>query len=391
MRCECCALVLSLSQFIAGVAAAPPIQFTEERVADGYGYAFAVGAADLDADGDLDITSCDTDRGFFFWHENDGHGKFQKHHVGQSEGGWFERHCLGDINGDRRPDIAVVKNQQGALIWFEHGGQPKVRDNWKRHVITTDLHRAYDVVLVDINGDGRLDAAASAWVGNHFAWFENPGPGKYDQEWPKRLIDEDIKETRNVRLGDFNGDGQLDLLGTAKVDNMTVWYEQPADLNAKSWIRHVVDDKSPGPTHGHAIDMDGDKDADIIMALGFNLPDTVENTHHVAWYENLGQGKAWTKHVIGTMPQGFEAFAGDLDGDGDLDVAATGWGDPGSVAWFENPGDPKGTWKKHPLKDAWRRANQIIIFDADGNKRLDIAATAERGTNELRLWRNVGR
>jgi hypothetical protein len=73
-------------------------------------------------------------------------------------------------------------------------------------------------------------------------------------------------------------------------------------------------------------------------------------THQVVWYENLGQGTEWKTHVIGPLP----------------------------------------IWKKQVLKEAWRRANQIILFDADGDKRLDLAATAERGTNELRLWRNLG-
>jgi len=146
--------------------------------------------------------------------------------------------------------------------------------------------------------------------------------------------------------------------------------------------------------HGHAVDVDGDNDADIVMALGFNLTKDIAETHQVVWYENVGSpgfGSGWKKHVIGSLHDAFEAIAGDVDGDGDLDVAATGWGDPGRVVWFENPGDPKGEWKKHVLKDAWRRANQIILFDADGDKRLDLAATAERGTNELRFWRNVGK
>lgn len=386
--------VMTCSAMARGDNPAGGSRFQEELIADGYGYAFAVAAADLDADGDLDLTSCDTDKGNFYWFENDGRGKFQKRHVQLNEPGWFERHAVGDINGDKRPDIAVVKNQAGHLVWFENSGHPARDDAWKRHVITTDLMRAYDVALVDLNGDGRLDAAASAWVGNHFAWFENPGPDGFDQEWKKRLIDENINETRNIRVADFNGDGRPDLLGTARTAPLLAWYEQPTDSNAKLWIRHVVDDKSPAPTHGHPVDMDGDRDADIVMAVGFSAPSDAAGTHHVVWYENVGQpgrGTEWRPHAIGPLQIAFEAFAGDLDGDGDLDVAATGWGDPGQVVWFENSGDPKVEWKKHVLKDAWRRANQIIVFDADGDKRLDIAATAERGTNELRLWRNIGK
>jgi hypothetical protein len=62
------------------------------------------------------------------------------------------------------------------------------------------------------------------------------------------------------------------------------------------------------------------------------------------------------------------------------------------VVWFENPGDPgKVPWKMHVLKENWTNANQVIAADLTGSKRLDIAAVAERGANELRWWRNEGK
>ena len=42
------------------------------------------------------------------------------------------------------------------------------------------------------------------------------------------------------------------------------------------------------------------------------------------------------------------------------------------------------------LKDNWARANMVIVADLDGDGRLDVAACAERGSNELRWWRNEG-
>jgi len=35
-------------------------------------------------------------------------------------------------------------------------------------------------------------------------------------------------------------------------------------------------------------------------------------------------------------------------------------------------------------------ANQVIVADLDGDGRPDIIAGAERGSNELRWWRNEG-
>ncbi|MBC7817091.1 MAG: VCBS repeat-containing protein [Planctomycetaceae bacterium] len=366
-----------------------PARFTEHLIADGYGYAYGVAAADLDGDGDLDLTSCDTVNNALYWYENDGKRTFRRHFIQKDETGWFERHVIGDINGDKHPDVVVVKNLDGHVVWFENSGQPAKDATWKRHVINTDMKRAYDVALLDVNADGRLDVAASAWTGNHFAWFANPGRDATNAEWPKHLIDKDISETRAIRAADFNGDGKPDLLGTARTSNLTAWYEHKAD---GAWTRHVIDDRSPQPIHGHPVDMDGDGDPDVVMALGMLAPVDQADTNQIAWYENVGRpgkGEEWKKHVIGLLPYAFEAVAGDLDKDGDMDVVGTAWGGTGQVVWFENSGKATGEWTAHMLKDKWPRANQAIIADLDGDQRPDIAATAERGTNELRWWRNV--
>ncbi len=371
--------------------AAPPQgkgMFTEHLIADKYGYAYGVAAADLDGDGDLDLTSGDTRGDALYWFENNGTGSFRRHFIQQNEPGWFERHAVGDINGDRKPDVVVVKNLHGHLVWFENSGKPAASAAWKRHVITTDLQRAYDVVLLDLNADGRLDVAASAWNGNHIAWFANPGNATAGQMWRKEMIDPQLAESRTIRAADFNGDGRADLLATGRLANVTAWYERTADA-AATWKRHVIDERSPQPVHGQPVDLDGDGDMDVVMALGMLAAAGQPETNAVVWYENLGKGAQWKKHLVGDLPFAFEAVAADLDGDRDLDVVGTAWGGTGQVVWFENSGDAKARWVRHVIKGAWPRANQPVIADLDGDRRPDIAATAENGSNELRWWRNV--
>ena len=65
----------------------------------------------------------------------------------------------------------------------------------------------------------------------------------------------------------------------------------------------------------------------------------------IAWYENDGDPAAgpWRKHVIDEpFPKAFEAVAADVDGDGQMEVVATRWGDYGGLAIYKHDGDPRG-------------------------------------------------
>lgn len=386
-----CVVIFFCSILTTSLRAEKP-QFQEHLIRDGYGYAYGVAAADLDGDGDLDLTSSDTDRDKLLWFENDGAGKFTERLIQKDDPGWFERHAVGDVDGDEHLDVVVVKNKDGDVLWFRNNGTPQDGKLWQRHVVTKgDLPGAYDVALADFDGDGDLDVAASSWTrGKRFVWFANPGEDKLDRPWVAHIIEADLVETRTVDIADVNGDGRPDVLASDTGGSLLVWYENSGDPATKGWRKRVVDDRTKGPTHGHFTDMDGDGDLDIVMACGMRPDIASRDEHHAAWYENVGKpgkGTEWKKHKIGDVVGAFEAVAGDLDGDGDHDVVVTGW-DPGQLVWFENVG--KSTeWKLHSLKAQWIRANSVILHDLDGDGRLDIAATAERGSNEFRWWRNV--
>src|SRR3954466_5399247 len=175
---RCCLLMLPALLFVAALLAGEPPpapRFKEHLLQDGYGYAYGVAAADLDGDGDIDLTSVDTVNNFMYWFENDGKGNFKRHIIAKGEEGWLERHVIGDVDGDGKPDVVCVKNRSEEIVWFRNSGTPRDGKPWQKFVLARDFHRSYDVVLADLDGDGRLDVAASSWVGKSFAWFRNPG------------------------------------------------------------------------------------------------------------------------------------------------------------------------------------------------------------------------
>lgn len=399
-------------------AADPPVRFEERLIADKYGYTFGVAAHDLDADGDLDLTNVDivgknpSDASLLLW-ENDGHGGLTRHVIHDDENGWLERHCLGDINGDGRKDIAVVSNRDGLLLWFEHPGRT-FRGRWQRRVISTNCPHAYDVTLADFDGDGDTDAASAGYVSNTLAWYENPGPAGLDAEWTRHVIDANLVENRTVEAADFNQDGRIDLLAAsvgrafAAADSdvpprdhgaAIAWFENMGRPGNERWRKHVIDDRLRGAIHGHAFDLDRDGDLDVVMAFGMRPEHVPEDRHEIAWYENLSNASEptrWQRHVVAAMPCAFETIAADLDNDGDFDLATTSWSNGDRVVWFENRGDPRAAWTEHVLKEHYYAANQVIVADLDGDGRPDLVATSDDGSRrvqgalELRWWRNLG-
>ncbi len=282
-----------------------------------------------------------------------------------------------DIDGDGDADL-ILGDGDGAdnVLWFENPlinppaglkADPTVGANWTYHVIGTHGATTHDIEIGDLNNDGKLDVVTSGHTHLHVwlqktptswqdkdlsnldgrgislgdidgdgsidiatpnGWLQNPGDPL--GEWTRYLISNVADTGDEVLLSDLNGNGKLELMSMNAHDRAEIaWFEPPADPTSPAWTKHVLD-PAMGAHHPEIADFNNDGKPDIL--LGLELAD-------LSIYLNNGEATpTFTKDQIDTTA-GHNARAGDLNGDGKIDIFAADYIDHPPVRVYLNQGD----------------------------------------------------
>lgn len=220
------------------------------------GRAMSVATADLDVDGDIDIFVANDATGNFLW-LNDGTGRFTEagFFAGVAMGASGEQTSamaadLGDIDGDGALDLAVSDTALGALYMYRGGGL--FVDEAVRSGVgpLSAQYVSWGQNLIDYDNDGDLDLFVVNGGMHHLVGLEdlllrNDGTGRFEDA---REAGGEYFDTRRVGrasvAGDYDNDGDLDLLVTALEDRTVLLRNDGSDDNA--WIS--LDLRGPGGT-----------------------------------------------------------------------------------------------------------------------------------------------
>src|SRR5436309_8530693 len=136
----------------------------------------------------------------------------------------------------------------------------------------------------------------------------------------------------NIHLVDFDGDGQLDVLGTDMRQGLVFTGHPEKAGSALSVVASI-----PHPAHVTVTDLDKDGIPDLLVAdLGTFFPED-HDKGAVIWLRGLGHGK-FSAFWLDGWPRVADVEAADFNGDGknDLAVAAFGHRKTGQIAILEN-------------------------------------------------------
>ena len=253
---------------------------------------------------------------------------------------------------------------------------------------------AFESATGDVDGDGIADLFV-ANAGNPLDYFKNLGNGRFKKAnkiaWPPYQ-----KKLRNnaerIVLGDIDGDGDLDAVAgfhyrraynaTASVriylnDGKGNFVDVSSQFLPKKNLRLNIQDLI-------LVDVDGDKDLDLVFALAGTIYDTTP-----ALYLNDGKGKF--TDASGPLP--FSSWtlsvqAKDIDGDKDLDLVFGTWATKNLVLFIN---DGKGGFSNQSLQRLPSDRSDSPIFalgDVDGDRDIDIAISQGAA---LKIYENNGK
>jgi hypothetical protein len=189
----------------------------------------------------------------------------------------------------------------------------------------------------------------------------------------------------NVQIADLDRDGRMDVIVCDAQQNRVCWQRALAD---DRWEEIPLGAELNGPACAAPADLDGDGDLDLVVAVLGSVYPTDERAGQVVWLEN--RNGTFKNHVLlSDVRRVSDVQAGDLDGDGDLDIAVAVFGyHHGEILWLENAG--AGRFRDHLLFTT-QGPSHVPIGDFDGDGDLDIAALVSQDHEEVWAFENRGK
>jgi hypothetical protein len=288
-----------------------------------------IGIADFDRDGDVDILVVSEDDRVHELYFHDRDGRFTDEGARVPVQSVTNGVAVADIDGDGAPDIVLANNGQ-ELILINDGSGGFNDDTASRLPVARDVTQ--DVALGDLDGDGDLDMVLANEGDNRL--LINDGSGRFEDAERARLpLRDSPEETRDVELGDVDGDGDLDLFfGNVRffVDGAALENRLLINDGAGRFTDQTADRLPQHPdstVDGDFVDVDDDGDLDLVTG-------NTDGLNRVAPFRvlvNDGTGR-FRDDTAAFFPDSavgrcFDVQAADFDGDGRVDFFFANRGD----------------------------------------------------------------
>jgi VCBS repeat-containing protein len=291
--------------------------------------------------------------------------------------------AAGDLNGDERADIVVGTNAgTDSQVFFSNGSGGFTAGQFldigsggpaTEHVVIADIDSDGDADIIEAN-NGAIDTLI--WLNDGSGNFTNSGIGY-------------LPDARAVAVGDIDGDGDMDIVtGSENAQNRV--YRNDGNLtfslvqsfgSATDMNRQVI-----------LADLNGDGYLDVVAAKSKETNSNAISQIH--FNDGTGNFSAGT-NLDSITRKTFDVVAADIDRDGDLDLITANYsdGDPNTVDGakiYLNNGSGGFTLSSQEITEVSNSMLGVAAGDIDRDGDIDLAFAIENGPELIYLNNGSG-
>ena len=293
---------------------------------------------------------------------------------------------IGDFDGDGKVDIASLDGSGTVSIFRNIATSGTINaGSLAPKVDFSAGNSTLGLAVGDLDGDGKLDIAVSNRTSNAVTVLRNTSSGIGNISFAASTSFGTNLNSYDVAIGDIDGDGKADLVAVNyAASTVSVLRNTSSGVGNISFA--VKQDFTVGtnPVYVAIGDLDGDGKNDLAVSnLGSGVLSVLGNT------SVIGTISFNTKVDFATNSSSGGIMTGDLNKDGKIDLIIGYFG--GSViSVFNNTSSGIGNINFDPKIDfpAGSTASSIAIGDLDGDGNVDLAASS-RNSGSLSVLRNT--
>jgi hypothetical protein len=305
--------------------------------------------------------------------------RFTEHTIATGLKGGYQV-VVADVNHDGKPDLIALASGMPELVWYEN-------PTWERHVLAGGFTRMINCAAWDADGDGIPEIVlASGFANEAKNSVGNVSVLRHDGDprglWKVTEIDR-LTTSHRLRWADVDGSGKKVLINAPLTgahaeapeyrDHTPLVLYRPGE-----WKRELIGDQNEGVVHGiYVIDWDGDGRDELLTAsfVGIHL-------------YKLGADGRWTRTEIAKGDPAAWPKSGSSDvaagriGGARYIAAIEPW-HGNQVAVYRQLG---ASWQRRVIDDSLTDGHTIATADLNGDDNDEIIAGFRGGKHSVYVY-----